>query len=415
VLVPGALVGLWLAIRRPRSRDELAFAAVTLVVAPALLAETAIFGAVDNVQERYVFYLVPLIAVAFALYAQRGWPLRRAHAVLVVALLTLSALFPLSMWSAADGKEHSPVLLAESRLEDFTGTPAGGAMVFAGVALLLCGVALVGSLRPRFGTVAAFGLAAACGVSMYAAASSYDRGNADRVADRYLPDNRNWIDDSGVDDVAVLRSYGSLKIDSLQLFWNRNVNRVLLMPGASVLDPFSNERVQIGRDGTLVADGEVVKQSLLVDDYDVTVSFTGARKVGSSPIHTLWRAEGTPRLSLYVLGRYHDGWLANHGGVNIWPAPGAQHVAGWFTTKLSAPTKQATVNVRFALPDGTHRDYRLRPGAPQVVRIAACADVSWQVPFSADTNGYLAGRHVSARASLPKFTPDPAACPGSSV
>jgi len=69
VLVPGALLGLGLALARPRSRGELAFAAMTALLAVALLVEAGLFGAVEQAQERYLFYILPLAAIGFALYA----------------------------------------------------------------------------------------------------------------------------------------------------------------------------------------------------------------------------------------------------------------------------------------------------------------------------------------------------------
>ncbi|MGH3037624.1 MAG: hypothetical protein ACRDMU_10635, partial [Gaiellaceae bacterium] len=70
VLAPGALLGLWLALRRPRTRAELAFGALAVPLILALLVEAAAYGlGGDRVQERYFFYAVPLVAIAFALYA----------------------------------------------------------------------------------------------------------------------------------------------------------------------------------------------------------------------------------------------------------------------------------------------------------------------------------------------------------
>ena len=84
VLVPGAL-GLGLAVVRPRSRAELAFAALTLLLTASLVGEAGLLGAADLAQERYLFYVLPLVAVGFGLYASRGWPFRLYHALLAAA------------------------------------------------------------------------------------------------------------------------------------------------------------------------------------------------------------------------------------------------------------------------------------------------------------------------------------------
>src|SRR5206468_24995 len=91
IVVPGALLGLWLAVARPRSRQELAFGVVAVLFGAMVLLEAGVLQASlplgKEIQERYVFYAVPLIGLAFALYAGRGWPLRLPHLALAAALV----------------------------------------------------------------------------------------------------------------------------------------------------------------------------------------------------------------------------------------------------------------------------------------------------------------------------------------
>src|SRR5439155_734197 len=65
IIIPGALLGLWLALKRPSSRLEQAFATVAVLLAVALLSEAgllqgnaagraAVYGATE-IKERYVF------------------------------------------------------------------------------------------------------------------------------------------------------------------------------------------------------------------------------------------------------------------------------------------------------------------------------------------------------------------------
>src|SRR5438093_1303002 len=76
VIVPGALVGIAYALVRPRTRAEIGFAVTTLALAGALLLEAAQIADTDSqrFQERYLFVLVPLLAIAFGLYVRRGLP-----------------------------------------------------------------------------------------------------------------------------------------------------------------------------------------------------------------------------------------------------------------------------------------------------------------------------------------------------
>ena len=89
IIVPGALLGLWLALSRPRTTEELAFGTVTVLLAAALFFEAGLLqaslAAGREIQERYVFYAAPLLVLSFALYAGRGWPLRLPHLVLAAA------------------------------------------------------------------------------------------------------------------------------------------------------------------------------------------------------------------------------------------------------------------------------------------------------------------------------------------
>ena len=134
ILLPGAVLGLALALARPRSRVERAFAALAVPFVAALLLEASVFATPEYVQERYAFYALPVLALGFGLYAGRGWPLRLVHAGLASALLCVAALAPLSGYTAGDGKTQSAFLLAFGRLEELVGDSAGAALLAAGLA-----------------------------------------------------------------------------------------------------------------------------------------------------------------------------------------------------------------------------------------------------------------------------------------
>jgi hypothetical protein len=89
VLVPGALMGLALALWKPRSRGELGFAVFGSLVALAVVFEAALYAAngADRIQERYFFAILPLIGLLFALYVRRGFPHRVPHALIAGAAL----------------------------------------------------------------------------------------------------------------------------------------------------------------------------------------------------------------------------------------------------------------------------------------------------------------------------------------
>src|SRR5207253_5103161 len=172
VLVPGAVIGLGLALARPRSRTELAFGAFTLVFTAAILVQAALRGDTAMVQERYVFYVLPLFAISFGLQASRGWPHRVPHALLAAGLVALAARIPLSGYARPGSDDHSPFLLAVQHLEPSLGN-AGAAGLAGGLATALAVTAALAVRRPRLATPLLLGLALAGSAAALAGASEF--------------------------------------------------------------------------------------------------------------------------------------------------------------------------------------------------------------------------------------------------
>src|SRR6266516_4690505 len=237
VLVPGAVLGLALALARPRTRVELALGALTLVTSTALLLEAALWGDTGMVQERYVFYVLPLAAICFGLYASRGWPVRRGHAVLALGLVLLAARLPLSGYSRPGADDHSPLLLAVQRLGMIVGGDATAATVIAAVATVLAFAAAAAAWRPRLGTPVLLALAFLVSAGALAGASDFDRLNSAAAHRRYLPADRSWVDHAGVGSATLVTAYGGRPADAEeQLFWNRSLQRVAVLTGFGLPD-----------------------------------------------------------------------------------------------------------------------------------------------------------------------------------
>ena len=137
-IIPGALAGIAVTLFRPQRRVELAFAVTTLLLGGALLLEAAQIADTDSqrFQERYLFSLVPLLAIAFALYVKRGLPWRIPVGLASAALLLLAARVPLSGYAAAHNKDDSPTLWAVLRLEGFLSV-GNGSLAIALIAAAL--------------------------------------------------------------------------------------------------------------------------------------------------------------------------------------------------------------------------------------------------------------------------------------
>jgi hypothetical protein len=408
VLAPGAVLGLWLALRRPRSREELAFGALTAPFVVALLVEAAAYGlGGDRIQERYFFYAVPLVGVLFALYASRGWPHRLVHGVLAAGLVVLAARVPLSGYSAADRKTNSPTLFAVARLEQALGDVGTASLVLALGVTLLAGVVALASRRPRAATPLVLGLALAVCATTYAGATSFNLANAERTRADVLGPEPSFVDDSGVGSAAMLLTRSSERgVASEYLFWNRSLDAVYLLPDAEPPDSFAVTRLTVAPDGTLLARGRPVTGPLAVDAFSDTVRFRDADEVASSPVFDLVTLQGPQRLALYAPGRFEDGWLGLTGSFRLWPAT----EAGVLTFELNAPEGSPPVAVELAPPAARIREVIVQPGRTTTVTVPVCGAGPWTMEFVAPSTGTVGGRFVSVQASEPVYRPDPSAC-----
>ena len=416
IVVPGALVGLWLAVSRPRSREELAFGAVASVLLAALLLEAAFLQASlpvsDRViEERYVFYAVPSLGLCFALYAARGWPLRLAHLAIAAALVVVSVRVPLSGYAVSRAISGSAVLYAVAWLGRALGALGDAAAVVAATVGVLSGVAVLASRRPRLATPVVFGLAilATGALSAGAVAMVVDTTTKERRA--LLPTDPSWVDHAHVGRTVLLQSWGGNSMVSFQaLFWNRSLDRLLLLPGALPVDGFRTERARIDKNGFLFADGRDIRSALVVDGFGSTTRLRDARLVTAGPTATLSVPTGAARLSLYATGRYYDGWLAGRGTVQLWPEEPGGRLAGWLSMRIETPGDADAGTLTFALPRGRSTSVRLSPGVSRHVRVAVCASGAWRATYGSTIHRLVGLRLVSVRSGAPVFRPDPSAC-----
>jgi hypothetical protein len=421
IIVPGALLGLWLALRRPSSRPELSFALVACLLAVAFVAEagllqtngTAGAAGLNEVKERYLFYLVPLAGICFALYAKRGWPLRLPHLALAAGLVIVSVRVPLSGFAVSSTIDASPILYGVYWLTGQLRGESSASLIVATSVALLSALGVLGSRRPRIGTPVALMLALVATATASAGAVAFDVSATAKAKHVYLAADPSFVDHSGLRDVALLQSFGGRRVPSLQqLFWNRSITRVLLLPGAAPVDAFGDDPVRVGDDGSLLVHGRRLSGPVLVDGFGSTVRLRGARAVARGPMSTLWAPMRLPRLALYVIGRYYDGWLADFGAAYLWPASAGGRLAGEITFKLRAPDTQGRAFVlRFEGPAKHVTSIRLEPGERRTVRIPVCVTGPAYVTFRSNLRGYAQLRAVSVRASAPVFVADESTCP----
>lgn len=417
IIVPGALLGIWLTLVHPRSTEEFTFGVIALLVTVVLFFEAGFLQASlpvgREIQERYVFYAAPLLAVYFALYASRGWPLRLHHLALAAALVIVSVRLPLSEYAVVSTLNGSPILFGVYWLTRELGSAGDASAVVAAVAALMTVVAVLGSRRPRLGTPLVLGFALfATGVAS-AGAVIFDVQNTAELKKVSLPGDPSWVDRAHLGNVTLLQSFSGGRGNTLQeLFWNRSIKRVVLLPGGSRFDSYRMDTARVAGDGSLSVDGNPVKGPLLVATYGSTVRLRGARQVESGPAASLWIPDrgSRPRLAFYALGRYYDRWLAGAGVMYVWPEARGGEVSGWISMRLTPPKSIKPGRLTFRTSESRSIQFRLRPGVPQRVRVAVCSQGTAKVTWRTSSPLFYGLRPVSARSTAPTFTPSSAAC-----
>ena len=385
-LVPGAAIGIALCAWRPRSRAEAAFGWLAASFGAALLLEAAVWGDSSLVQERYLFSVLPLAGIAFCVQALRGWPLPRFQAVLATGLLLLSARVPLSGWAQPGTDDHSPFLLAVERLQLWFGTSTGD-LVVATVAALLSVAAAFGPWRPRLALPALLGASIVAAAASLGGVTALDHANSLRLLHRYLPAERSWVDAAHVGDATLLEAAGNRPSDGEeQLFWNRSLRRVAVLPGGSPPDRLAAANVSIDSHGVLHDRGRTVHGALVVDGYASTVELRNARVVAQAPRDRLVVPQGIARLRLYVIGRSTDGLLvSSRGAILFWTdRPGV----------LVVRVDGGDLHVGGKALQGSH-----------LLRLPVCNPGRFVTSFQTTLDRFENGRPAGGRMSLPRFVP----------
>lgn len=423
VLVPGALLGIVHGIARPLRRIELAFAALTLALTVALFFEAVVYGHPtaaqaqwtghsDYVQERYLFYLLPLWTIAFLLYAQRGWPRRTAHALVAAALVVAALRLPLAGYIVGDQFEHSPFLFGLRRLAELMASTSSASLAIVVAAAVLTAVVLAAvRVAPRRAAAVALTIAAAGSAAASIAAASYDVANTRAVYDVELDGHPTWVDDANAGPATMLLLPGAEGAEST-LFWNRSVDRLALFRAVDAPDGFAASAARVASDGTVLVSGRTVHGAVVLDTHASSVELRGAATLASSVEGVLVRPAGRLRFSLLLVGRYADGRLAGVGAVTIWSETRGGTVAGRLVLPVR-PRSAGEVTLRFTSGTGAKAVVRhAAPGRTTDVVVPVCSKGPVVLGYRAGPVGYTAdGRLVAATTGKPRFVPGRVGCP----
>jgi len=274
------------------------------------------------------------------------------------------------------------------------------------VAAILGLAVIVLSARPTLATSVALTAAMTFSLAASAGAVAFDNGNSTSVRAAFLPGERSWVDRAGFDEVTLVRAPDGVRTEALeQLFWNPSVDRVVLLPGAEEVDHFRSSSLTLGNDGSLRSEGRPLAGPVLVDGYGGTIVLAEADQIASSQSFTLWRPHGAARMSLYMAGRYSDGWLAGNGRLYLWPERTGESIERRVTLTLTAPPGAEGMTIRLQEPGRRPLEVPLVPGRPETVAFDVCSRGSWQMTYSSTMRGFVGSRVVSARSTEPRISP----------
>jgi hypothetical protein len=312
------LLGLAFVRAGTRSEAERAFLAVTTAAVLWIVVEVAVFASRFSlrIEDRYMFFLAPLLFLAFALWLDRGLP-RPPLLTVVAAAVPAALLFALPLGSLlnvsilSDTFGFIPLLRLSSRITG--GIPEVRHLLLAGG----IGAALLFALWPRHAFPR---LVFSASVAVFLVLSSYP---VIKTLHDYSQGLRNlggtlgspsWIDSrigSGGNAAFLLGTTPESWPETLGLweneFWNRSLGAVYNLgtpePGGGPETP-----VQISPgSGTIVSTttGQPVRARYVVSNLSFGLD---GRLIGAHPPFALYQTDGPLRVVEARSGVYGDGW-----------------------------------------------------------------------------------------------------------
>ncbi len=285
VLVPGAIV----ALTRTRDRRDRALAALVVPFATAVMLEAAIYASngSDQFKERYLFVLLPLLPVAFGVYLRQGRPAPWVVSGVAAAIAVATASLSLTSYASGFGFGDSPLLWAFVELERLIGVPVASLTVTL-CAAIAAGLAVAVAFN-RFRMVALGAVLVFAG-ALSLGATVYDTDYASAARETIVAGDPSWVDRASNGPVTAIETAGAptAALDE-QLFWNKSINRELLVGAAQPTDTLGYGALQVTKDGLLEDRGRRLDSEFLLQGLEVTVRLTGATSVARDSSFTLWR------------------------------------------------------------------------------------------------------------------------------
>ncbi len=396
-IVPGAIAGFVGA----RDAREGACAVLCATYTAALLVAAGLYASNGSgrFQERYLFSVLPLLAIGFGLYVKHG----KARKWTVVGLsstgILLAATFPISRYAGGTGPTDSPTLRAIARLEETIGigtTSLGIALYITVATLLAAALAWNRFTWPLVALTVGFLLFSST------ASTAFDIVDVRKTFESASSPDPRWVDEQHLQGVVAIHTLSSPPWAMLQkLFFNRSISRELVLAPGTPTDSFNAPFVRIAPDGTLHTNVGVVDRPMLFEKFGMTATFDNARLVAETKRFSLWKpdAHAIPRLRFLERGRYDDGWLASLGRLTVY-APKGAYLHGIVTMTLSGLSQGAPVPFTIA-----GRSISVKPGERIPLRFCVRSRGPWAISFSGRPQFLPDLRAVTIHSTRPRFDP----------
>jgi hypothetical protein len=359
------------------SPTERAFLAVAVATVGWLLIQVGLFTsrfAADAIAERYLFYALPLLFLALAVWLSRGLPrpwVSTAVAAVVPGIVVL--LQPLTASLNAGLLPSSLGLFAFYRLSTELDDGVDDLVWLIRVGVIVSAIAFACLWRPLARMAIPLALCSFFLLSTHPVAGQLRQQAAATSGDAALGPNRQWIEDAvGEEDVSYLFTVGSDVFSSTRTmlgvsFWNPSVRSVIHLGQRELCSlPARDGRIDQATGQLVTNDGGEVPRHLVASP-GLELAGSALARQGSL---TLYRTDEPASLLQSVDGVYSDGWMGSDASYTRYVGPGPGEVAVKLSREFyTAETVPSAVHIT-AGPLVRGADGTPRIGRPEVTRRA---------------------------------------------
>jgi hypothetical protein len=397
----------WLAttLVAPRSREQHAFACIASVTIVALLFEVTSYDlrfGQERLHDRYLFYVVPLVLIAFASLLREGrwsrWPLVGATTVLALAF----SFMPVMRYDKFN--VDLPIAFHNNWLLDLAGSVGGVQLLLGVVTIAAAMLLLLAATFLQWRHVVVLLLAVAVLAMPAQTVAAFARlFTADGTSGRPLTLDQgvvfNWIDrklgtDANVTMIPYPFLYGTYWGNVAYWwnveFWNASVRRAAVYEGAFTGTPetFPTETLSFDRS---TGRANVSPSDHIVQGISETRFRIAGRVLGEDRGVALIRTETPWRAEWLAFDLYRDGWTVPRmvGTVRIFATPGqTEPLLRFLTISVRGPHDQRA------------RGFRITSNATDWRARADEKGTSNQISVCVPPNGF-----ADVRIDSPRFSP----------